>query len=234
MFPLTHLHVNRCVWGALDPEQALGSVLPDLLTSNRIAWHEAHAIKRPSLLPRNVFLSDAMHGTGLPGLDFYTDQSYRNGPGYAFEKAKPLQDTLYALGLPWKDTLWRGHNIVEMAIEIMIGERNRSLYAPLRRNLEHRSVLDAVEDSLSRAVDSPLDLATPLSLFLSLDAQATIMSSHYADKLNAHYHTCIRSAEIETLVTQAKGMVGDDYEPFLCDCVRLMRQSLIRLERSLA
>lgn len=233
MFPLTHLYVNKLVWGTLDADRALGSVLPDLLTSNRIAWGEAHAIKRPVLLPKAVFLSDALHGTGLPGLDFYTDQSYADGPGYAFGKAKALQSSLHRLGLPWQDTLWRGHNIVEMAVETMVGENHRALYTPLWCGLNQRTTLDRVQDSLSRAVNRPLDLFGPLSLFLSLDARPEVMSRHYADKLNDHYATRIESRDIDALIVQAMTLVSADYQSFLAECIRRMRRSLHQLERSL-
>ncbi len=234
MFPLTHLYVNQIILGSMNPMQAIGSVLPDLLAYSGIAWERAHSLKDEATLPCDVYIADALHGVGLPGLDYYTDKSYRQGDGYAFYKARYIKDALLTLGVPEGDCLWRGHNIIEMAIEVNIKNTTRMTFAPLRKANLETALITTLEQSLTASMGQPVDLSTPLSLFVSLDGDQKILSDHYSIKLNQAYKTDISGDSIHSLIEQAQSYISKDYLNFLEDCVTRMENHLRVLERGVS
>ncbi|QRN86233.1 hypothetical protein JR334_03140 [Clostridia bacterium] len=234
MFPLTHLYVNQIILGSMNPARAIGSVLPDLLVYNGIDWEDAHSIKKKFMLPRDVFLADALHGVALPGLDYYTDKSYRNGNGFAFYKAGHIKEDLSSLGVPERDCLWRGHNVIEMAVEVNIKRFTRMTFEPMRHAIEQTDLLHTLEQSLSDSIGHDIDLTTPLSLFVSLDGDQNILSKHYSQKLNAFYETEISGPIVSRLIDKAQTHIEKDYTDFLEYCVTRMEKDLRVLERGIS
>jgi hypothetical protein len=231
MFPLTHLYVNQIILGSMNPMQAIGSVLPDLLTSNGIPWQQAHSLKDKCSLPWEVYIADALHGVGLPGLDYYTDQSYRHGEGYAFYKARYIKDALTSLGVPEKDSLWRGHNIIEMAVEVNVRNTSRMTFEPLVALKSSPELLSGLEHSLTQTQGQSINLIKPISLFASLDGNQTSLAEHYSTKLNHVYQTDISGTSIHRLIDQAQSYIRKDYKYFLENCVARMENHLRVLER---
>ena len=81
MYPLTHLYFTKNVLGRLSSALALGSVLPDILTSVGMKWKEAHS---QNIFPHKEMLGNLIHGINLPGLDYYSDCAFE-GRKVAFQ-----------------------------------------------------------------------------------------------------------------------------------------------------
>lgn len=228
MFPLTHLYVNRQVTGTMTPELALGSVLPDILTGLGISWERSHALKPCDGWPRDIQRGDALHGVGLPGLDHFTDQSWNQGPGYAFSKAEHFAGRMKDLGLPDNDLIWRGHNQVEMAIEIQIGRTHRDLFDHLRRASEDSALVRLVEHRIRSLYGVSGSIEPLLAHFLHLNADPDVLSSQYARRLNNHYNLEIRPEQIASIIDTAWELIRTDYRAFLADCIDRLRDAVTR------
>lgn len=234
MFPLTHLYINQIILGSMNPAQAIGSVLPDLLVYNGMNWAEAHSLKKEYLLPKDTFLADALHGVALPGLDYYTDKSYHGGDGFAFNKASHIKENLSTLGVPIQDCLWRGHNIIEMAVEINISNYTEMTFDPLRNALKETALIRELEQSLTAYTGNIVDLSTPLSIFISLNGEQTVLSEHFSNKLNTYYKSNISEFSISRLIDKAQTYIEKDYTNFLEECVTRMKKDLRVLERGIS
>ncbi len=226
MFPLTHLYVNQEVTGTMTPELALGSVLPDILAGLGISWDRSHALKPCEGWPLDIQRGDALHGVGLPGLDHFTDQSWNKGPGYAFSKARHIADRMKGLGLPDSDLIWRGHNQVEMAIEIQIGHTHRQLFRHLKAAHEDRALLRVVEQKIRSLYGVTGAISPLIAHFLHLNADPDVLSAQYARRLNQHYRLEITPGQISEMIDAAWDVIRHDYKDFLSDCIGRLRETV--------
>ncbi len=231
MFPLTHLYVNQIILGNLSPEMALGSVLPDLLTSNGVDWALAHRMKLHYHLSQDIIYGDALHGSELPGLDYYTDKNYKHDQGYAFYKAKYIKENLIHLGIPEQDALWRGHNIIEMAVEVNIRNRTDTSYQTLLQMLGHRDLLRSIEQNLSLHLEQPINLEKGIALFAAQDGQQKKLADYFTRKINSHHGLLLLPQNIEHLIDQAQTIIERDYMSFLEICIQKMTDHLKKIRQ---
>lgn len=226
MYPLTHLYMNHSILGEMTPGEILGSVLPDLLVACGLAWDRAHNLKNGINIPFRVFLADAMHGIELPGLDYYTDRNYKNGVGYAFYKSRYIKDSLIALGVPPIDAIWRGHNVIEMAIELDIKKKYMSEETPLKKAQQEVDMVSNYSRAFSLAENRSIDLKKPLDKFTEMNGDPKQLAQHFAWKINTAYGLQIKAEEILFLVDQARPHIDKDYPVFLAQVQKAMTLSI--------
>ncbi len=133
MFPLTHLYTAKLALGYETPQTALGSLFPDYgayLGLGRNLCHEMGVDMfhfAAEQMPDHIdFALGAMtHGTALPGIDWYADEEYHGvRPGFCFQKAELIVDEVKACcNLPQNIAIWKTHNIIELAFDILTEQR---------------------------------------------------------------------------------------------------------------
>ena len=121
-----------------------------------------------------------------------------------------------------------------MAVEVSIKNTSRMTFEPLVAAVENKELIAGLERSLSRIYSLAIDLATPLTLFTSLNGDQVTLAHHYSRKLNHVYQTQIEGADIEQLIEQAQKHIQKDYRSFLADCISKMEDRLRVLERGVS
>lgn len=225
MYPLTHLYVTKQVLGKLTPALALGSVLPDVLVGVGMHWKEAHSQK--SLPHQELLLGNLIHGISLPGLDYYSDCSYQGQEGYAFQYAHHLKNDLAHLGVPKEHTLWRGHNFIEMAIEVMLNQTESNLWQQLElsfHDVELKKIIYSFLHQNNYNKDHLVDLV--LTRFLNIRGKIDRLASDYAKKLNNIYHLQLSAADCQKLTLKSKELIINHYKLFIKECCQQIKHDI--------
>lgn len=232
MYPLSHLYVSLRVMETINPSLALGSILPDMLVGAGLEWDNAHRVfqnplSAPEAASLPLMVGASLHGIGLPGLDYYSDISFEQGEGYAFQKAVFIEEDIANLGVNPDHAIWRGHNFVEMAIEIELHQNHQELWSYLDQASKDNRLLNEVND-LSKSLEAPRPHITPLVLerFLAIRGEKRTLTKDYADKLNQIYSLSIEPKEIEGIVNKAFSFIQEDYEDFLEKAIGKIKISL--------
>ncbi|MDS1029119.1 hypothetical protein RDV78_01200 [Bacillota bacterium LX-D] len=221
MYPLAHLYLTKKALNRLTPTLALGSVLPDVLTSAGLDWQTAHSYKRSTHINRDLLLGDLIHGISLPGLDYYSDISYRNQAGFAFQNAKYLAKDLAALKVPEKDVIWRGHNFIEMAVETFLNKTQHRLWLELSRAAADQKLLQTVKVVMNDyKVDNPDSITAILDRFLKMGGKEDLLAEDYAHKLNSIYGLEIETKQCLALIKKAQQLVEGRYQEFLQTAIK--------------
>lgn len=231
MYPLSHIYVSYCALNHMDPPTALGSVLPDILVGTGIAWRKAHrATEAPfqkHLLSPALRLGAALHGIDLPGLDYFSDISYRNSKGYAYQKAVLIEKDVVELGVQPDHAAWRGHNFIEMAIEITLSQQFPHLWQYLFEAQNGAHLLCQVEE-LARALEAthPEKVPQVLQRFLDIQGKEDALARDYATKLNNFYALSIEPAACKAIIAKSLDIIEADYQTFLTEAIAAIRQVL--------
>ncbi len=130
MYPKTHLYFAQKLFELDSPAFILGCIFPDVAGVAGISREFSHACGRRLLrewkkpLQAEFALGVATHGNDPQGLDYYGDEKYLDfEKGYCFAKSRLIEKETIALGIPPEMAWWKGHNIVEMAIEIWVSQQ---------------------------------------------------------------------------------------------------------------
>ena len=129
MFPLTHLYTAKEVLGYENAMTALGAMFPDfgsVLGAGRNLCHEMgvdmwHYAMESDKDHADFALGVLTHGTALPGIDWYADESYHGlRPGFCFQLGEEIAaEAAKACNLPPNMAVWKAHNIIEMAFDVI-------------------------------------------------------------------------------------------------------------------
>lgn len=231
MYPLSHIYVSYRTLNQMDPPTALGSVLPDILVGTGIPWRKAHhsteAPFQEHLISPALRLGAALHGIDLPGLDYFSDISYQNGKGYAYQKAALIESDVKEIGVQPDHALWRGHNFIEMAIEIELSQQHPELWQYLfeaqgNDNLHHQ--VRMLADSLGAT--RPELAPQVLNRFLTIQGQVDSLAQDYARKLSNFYSLSIDPAKCKTIITKSMAIVQENYQEFLANSISAIQQAL--------
>jgi len=231
MYPLSHIYVSYCALNQMDPPTALGSVLPDILVGTGIPWRKAHrsteAPFQQYLISPALRLGAALHGIDLPGLDYFSDISYRNGKGYAYQKATFIEKDVIALGVQPEHAAWRGHNFIEMAMEIKLSRQHPQLWQYLEEAQNGTNLLGQVEE-LARALEATYPERVPqvLQRFLTIRGKEEALARDYANKLNNFYSLSIDPAACQTIIAKCLDIIEADCQSFLSEAIDALRQGL--------
>lgn len=133
MFPLMHIAVTEKVLQKETPKTILGSYLPDFVSFlgvGRNLGHEMgfdlfHYAQEVDQSFVDLALGVLSHGTALPGLDTYTDESYHGeNLGFCFlEGRKIVNEASRVCKVPESMALWKSHNIIELAFDAITAQR---------------------------------------------------------------------------------------------------------------
>lgn len=225
MYPLTHLYVTKNVLGDLSPALALGSVLPDILTSVGVIWREAHNQKNFS--QKEMLLGNLIHGIGLPGLDYYSDCAFQGQEGFAFQYAQHLENDLTQLGIPKEHSLWRGHNFIEMAVEVNLNQTESDLWQELETASQDENLLNIIYEFLRQHDYQEEHLVNKaLERFLTVRGKLERLGEDYANKLNSIYQTQVDKKNCQKLILKSQDLIQDQYQKFLEKCCELIKNDI--------
>jgi hypothetical protein len=229
MYPLTHLYVTEQVLGSLNPALALGSILPDILVGAGLTWKEAHnhSFKKLPDTNRDLMLGDLIHGSFLPGLDYYSDCAYEDKEGYAFQNAVHLCTDLVRLGIPQEHALWRGHNFIEMAIETMLNETNSYLWCELEKAFHQQELKSEVYSIIAGCnLHKPGIVDLILQRFLEIRGKKECLAADYARKLNNIYRLGLSAEKCLALIAKSQELITPHFRKFLNNCVDWIAKDL--------
>ena len=160
MFPLTHALVAQKLIKNSRSRVILGGVFPDLanvIGLNRDVTHEmGENFYHFCRVDYEDFIDFAQavisHGANPPGLDYYADQSYQGQePGYCFQRGEILVDqVIKACGIPPEMGLWKAHNFIEMAFDVISVKLYPSLPQKFEDALGDRAELEECSCILSK------------------------------------------------------------------------------------
>lgn len=133
MFPLTHLYTAKAALGYENRLTALGALFPDYGAFLGIGRNLCHEMSLDMYHYAAEFFPDHIdfalgaltHGTALPGIDWYADEEYHGlRPGFCFQKGELICDAVAeCCKLPANMALWKTHNIMELAFDVITEKR---------------------------------------------------------------------------------------------------------------
>lgn len=231
MYPLSHIYVSYRALNQMDSHTALGSVLPDILVGTGIPWRKAHhSTKAPfqeHLTSPSLRLGAALHGIDLPGLDYFSDISYQNGKGYAYQKASLIENDVMEMGVQPDHALWRGHNFIEMAIEIKLSQQHPELWQYLFEAQKNDNLHNQVSMLANSLGATHPELAPQvLNRFLTLQGQVDSLAQDYAKKLSNFYSLPVDPTNCKTIITKSMAIVQEDYQEFLANSINAIQQAI--------
>lgn len=231
VYPLSHLYVSSQILGHMDTSLALGSVLPDVLVGSGVVWRKAHhSTGRPfreHLVTPSLRVGAALHGIDLPGLDYDSDVSFGEGRGYAYQKAVHIEEDLLRLGVEPEHALWRGHNFVEMAIEIELNRHHSHLWQYLNEGQQDPALMTQITQLAESLEATRPEAATAvLDRFLNIRGEQERLARDYAAKLNRIYSLALEPDQIEQVIAKIAVIIASDYRDFLDRSIHRIRQAL--------
>ena len=231
MYPLTHLYVTARVVEKLTPALALGSILPDLLVGAGIPWSKAHQPLQLDLAHRlnnqEIALGAMIHGIDLPGLDYFSDLSYGDGKGYAYQLAACLQEEILQLGIHPEHVLWRGHNFIEMGVEIHLNKIHSHLWSFLEQARASTHLQNEIQQlALELRAKHPELIGSILNRFLKMRGQKNNLIKDYSLKLASFYQISLPEEQSLLILNRSLLLVENSYPDFLEHCIEKITHSL--------
>lgn len=242
MYPLTHLYFAKRVLGYLDDPTALGSIFPDILIRSGFAWNESHTLgkeiwrhfrgKEKDLV--HFSLGVITHGIEPKGLDYYSDEKYRNYErGYCYEKAKPLINRVVeACNISAENGWWKAHNFIEMGVELYINEKSPQLLTFFQQVFSNTALVRELCREISPLLhrDAGLlekSLLTFKSFFKEEPLDARQLALRYQRQIYfRHNIESIDLAESRDIIHKGKDLVACDIEDFFAEASADVRHVL--------
>ncbi len=127
MFPLMHIKMVKDITGYLTDELIVGSLLPDVLRLIGCDWSKSHQIAKvigkTSEKCSDVVIGALLHGEDPPGVDYFSDVSFRGIPwGWAFYRAWNYINKYLYIRVPRGLMPWIFHNMVEASVDMFLYE----------------------------------------------------------------------------------------------------------------
>lgn len=222
--------------------EILGAILPDALILAGVSWDDSHAMgprlyryaiaRQPHLT--GMARAALTHGASPPGLDYFGDKSCGNGDaGFAFMLGRSVASRAARVcRLPEELGLWKAHNFIEMAAEVIVFREHSHLAGHLSRVLLSSSVLGPAAGLVAAALEVERDaVAAALSRlpgYLELgDISPRRLAAKYQVQLN-HRHGVegARSDDLEELISDCIPLVEPRLGPFLEESRRAVQRVL--------
>lgn len=230
MYPLTHFYVTKLVLNKLNPGLALGSILPDILVGAGLDWQTAHNYKDLVTENKDIILGDLIHGTFLPGLDYYSDCSYDGKEGYAFQHARYLYEDIVKLGVPKNHALWRGHNFIEMAVECSVNAENNFLWQYLESAAGEKHLLNEIHLIIASYNLNQKIVSRILKRFLAIRGETNYLAQDYSRKLNNVYALNLVAPQCLAILNKAADIITCSCGFFLDTCIEKITVNLTKLK----
>jgi len=150
MFPLVHHYADKIISPlAEDHLMIFGGLFPDLASGGGMERNFAHECGAlfyewcRKNAPEGLLMARSVicHGTEPKGLDYYADEDWNGGPkGWCFHEGKKYMDGVRkATPLGEDYILWKAHNFVEMGLELLVLEKEKTLCEELLAAIDDRS-----------------------------------------------------------------------------------------------
>lgn len=233
MFPLTHALMAQNLIKNAESRVILGGVFPDLASViglNRDVTHEMGGdFYHFCRLYNEDFLDFAQavisHGANPPGLDYYADQSYQEqDQGYCFQRGALLVDQVVkTCGIPPQMGLWKAHNFIEMAFDVISAESYPYLTEQFQAALEDQAALKDCSYILGRyfQLDGGKieDAFQRMPNFFCLsDVTPLHLAEKYAMQLKKRHGVLTADPEaMSEVIQKAREMVEGEYLFFIND-----------------
>lgn len=233
MFPLTHALMAQNLIKGVGTRVILGSVFPDLANAIGINRDQTHEMGRDFYSfcrsHDEGFLDFAQaiisHGANPPGLDYYADQSYQGQEsGYCFQRGAFLVDkVIKSCGIPSKMGLWKAHNFIEMAFDVISVEFYPGLTEQFQAALEDIATIKSCSLILGhyfQVNEREIEEAfLRMSGFFCLnDVTPFNLAEKYARQLKKRHGVLTADpAAMAEVIKEAQEMVVGEYPSFMHD-----------------
>jgi len=229
LFPITHIYFSNKILGRLDNMMALGAVFPDITISGVLSYDKTH---KEGIGLYNHFkffhqeymdFANAMitHTVDPKGLDYYGDEQYLEGyKGYCFQKGKVIEnETIEICNIPNEYSLWKAHNIIEMAVELIIHERNKEYGELLSNSFKDKELLQCIcsasEDYYKLNKGVLYKCIEKFSSFVELnDLNSLTLARKYDMQMKAKHGISIQIEKCSRLIDKCCDIVNEDLDIF--------------------
>lgn len=233
MFPLTHALMAQNLIKDGETRVILGGVFPDLANVIGIKRDQTHEMGGDFYYFCRSYDEELLdfaqaiisHGAKPPGLDHYADQAYQGQEtGYCFQRGAYLVDkVIKSCGIPPEMGLWKAHNFIEMAFDVISSELYPILIDQFQRALKDMSRLKSCSAILGRYFQ--LDRTKIEDAFLRMpdffcliDVTPFNLAKKYARQLEKRHGVLTADPEaMAEVIQEAREMVEGEYASFMHD-----------------
>ncbi|MDD2498384.1 MAG: hypothetical protein PHT78_00110 [Desulfitobacteriaceae bacterium] len=242
MFPLTHVLVAQNLLSSSDHQVILGGIFPDLgnaIGLNRIITHEMgtgfYGFCRDNY-PEYLNFARAIitHGSQPHGLDYYADECYQGEEkGYCFQRARPFcGKVVAACDIPQEMGLWKAHNFIEMAYELIAVERFPHLSDLVPEMLDDKYIIAKCSDLLGHYFNIDTSkvgtiISSMPTFFCLLDVTPQNLAAKYARQLEIRHQ--IKGADVAAMskiIEEVKESVALEFGDFISSSIELISDLL--------
>jgi hypothetical protein len=243
MYPQTHIFFAERVFGFLSGTLALGSIFPDIATGFCASRQDSHGRGAELLVclrEDNDLIDFARgiitHGIVPRGIDYYGDEKYLSFErGYCFEKGRSLiEETIRACNLPPEMGWWKSHNIVEMGIELTIG--NSGPYGEvLSKTFTDNQLMNKVSNHISCFYHiDPFIFRRRMQNFANYIDTSRVSAQSLAERYDVQmfvkHRIHIDTARVAKLILRAAEIVSTDFNDFFLYVLRDVQRTLASIE----
>lgn len=248
MFPLAHALVAQNLIKKDDSQVIFGGVFPDLAHVIGLNRDTTHEMGRDFYSFCRDYDEDFLdfaravisHGASPPGLDYHADQSYEGRePGYCFQRAVPLVDqVIKTCAIPHEMGLWKAHNFIEMAFDVISVELNPLLTEQFATALEDEKELKRCANLLGRYfhVDGAMinDAFQRMPDYFCLqDVTAFNLAEKYAAQLKKRHGVLKADPQgMAGVIEEAREIVTAEFSLFINDVEDKICQLLLQYPRA--
>ena len=238
MYPLAHLYFAEKALQEFNEETILGSIFPDIAFFSGFDWHYSHSLGQD--LWHDINRSDGgmvnfcrgviSHGIVPQGLDYYSDQQYRDyEKGYCYEKARPLIDgVVEACNISAGDGWWKAHNFIEMGVELYVFEKRPELLRNLQEALSRPTLIGEICSKIAPSIGKERHLLERGYQFFKefiergpMDARS--LALRYQEHIFQRYSiSSVDLIQCEDIIERSKDIIIPDIHTFFNDVQRLM------------
>lgn len=234
MFPLTHIYTAKAVLGYENNLTALGSLFPDYGAFLGIGRNLCHEMSidmyhyATEHFPDHVdfALGALTHGTALPGIDWYADEEYHGiRPGFCFQKGELICDeAAKCCNLPQNIALWKTHNIIEMAFDVITEKRHPGIGQAVLRAVPQAGqpfCSAYLQSYLNRSADEIRAMFTEVTNYFSFDGNnIEEMADKFIRSLERRHNikNC-KKDDLIALLLKAVDIVEPLYDDFMAEAV---------------
>jgi len=229
LFPITHIYFSHGILGKLNTMTALGAIFPDITISGILSYDKTHREGTGLYNHFKLFHREYMdfansmitHTVNPKGLDYYGDEQYLQGyKGYCFQKGKLIEnETVEICNIPNEYSLWKAHNIIEMAVELIMHERNKEYSKLLGYSLRDKDMLQCIcrasEDYYKIDEGALCKCIERFSSFVELnDLNSLTLAKKYDLQMKAKHGISIQIDQCSILIDKCCDLVSEDLDSF--------------------
>lgn len=229
MFPITHIYFSNRILGKLNSMIALGAVFPDITISGLLSYDKTHREGLGFYHHFKLFHQEYMdfansmitHTVDPKGLDYYGDEQYLEGyKGYCFQKGKLIEnETIEICNIPNEYSLWKAHNIMEMAVELIVYEGNKEYGELLSNSLRDKDILKCIcsasEDYYKIDKGVLCKSIEKFSSFVELDdLNSLTLAKKYDMQMKSKHGISIQIEKCSRLIDRCCDIVSEDLDSF--------------------